>query len=141
MRQGVAIGTKVGQVAGVGRSAALTGAVCRPGLLLAGGLIVVHILAPSVAQSRMRFRISLVKVLLAAAIPFADLIPLTGGGAGGGFNHPLCTLKIMVQGRMGFCIALLYHLVVAAAALADLVLFSGSGAGSLHHDPITHVVV
>ena len=55
VRQGVAIGTKVGQVAGVGRSAALTGAVCRPGLLLAGGLIVVHILAPSVAQSRMLF--------------------------------------------------------------------------------------
>ena len=70
-----------------------------------------------------------------------SLIPLAGGGAGGGLNDPLCALKIMVQGRMGFCIALLYHLVVAAAALADLVLFSGSGAGSRHHDPITHVVV
>ena len=101
MRQGVAIGTKVGQVAGVGRSAALTGTMCRPGLLLAGGLIVVHILAPSVAQSRMLFCIGLVKVLLAAAIPFADLIPLARGGAGGSFNDPLCTLKIMAQGRDG----------------------------------------
>ena len=141
MRQGVAVGTKVGQVFRVRSGAALPGAVGSFRLLLAAGLVIVYILAPSVAQSRMLFCIGLVKVLLAAAIPFADLIPLAGGGAGGGFNDPLCALKIMAQSRMGFCIALLYHLVVAAAALAGLVLFSGSSAGSLHHDPITHVVV
>ena len=87
-----------------------------------------------------RKKINALFVLLAAAIPFADLIPLARGGAGGSFNDPLCTLKIMVQGRMGFCIAFLYHLVGAAAALAGLVLFSGSGAGSLHHDPVAHIV-
>ena len=140
MRQGVAVGTKVGQVFRVRSGAALPGAVGSFRLLLAAGLVIVYILAPSVAQSRMLFCIGLVKVLLAAAIPFADLIPLAGGGAGGGFNDPLCALKIMAQSRMGFCIALLYHLVVAAAALAGLVLFSGSSAGSLHHDPIAHVV-
>ena len=45
--------------------------------------------------------IGLVNVLLVAAISLADLIPLAGGGAGGGFNDPLCTLKIMAQGRDG----------------------------------------
>ena len=140
MRQGVAVGTKVGQVFRVRSGAALPGAVGSFRLLLAAGLVVVYILDKDMAQGRMGCCISLVKVLLAAAIPFADLIPLARGGAGGGFNHPLCTLKIMVQGRMGFCIALLYHLVVAAAALADLVLFSGSGAGSLHLDPVAHIV-
>ena len=140
MGQGVAAGAKVGPVFRVRSGAALPGAVGRLGLLLAAGLVVVYILAPDMAQGRMLFCIGLVKVLLAAAIPFADLIPLARGGAGGSFNDPLCTLKIMVQGRMGFCIAFLYHLVGAAAALAGLVLFSGSGAGSLHHDPVAHIV-
>ena len=139
--QGVAAGAKVGPVFRVRSGAALPGAVGRLGLLLAAGLVVVYILAPDMAQGRVGFCISLVNVLLVAAIPLAHLIPLAGGGAGGGLNDPLCALKIMAQGRVGFCIAFLYHLVVAAAALADLVLFSGSGAGSLHHDPVAHIVV
>ena len=138
--QGVAAGAKVGPVFRVRSGAALPGAVGRLGLLLAAGLVVVYILAPDMAQGRVGFCISLVNVLLVAAIPLAHLIPLAGGGAGGGLNDPLCALKIMAQGRVGCCIAFLYHLVVAAAALAGLVLFSGSGAGSLHHDPIAHVV-
>ena len=101
MRQGIAIGTKVGPIFRVRSGAALPGAVGRLGLLLAGGLIVVHILAPSMAQRRLLCCIRLVKVLLVAAIPFADLIPLAGGGAGRIFSHPLCTLKIMAQGRDG----------------------------------------
>ena len=141
MRQGVAVGTKVRQILRIGRRTALTGAVCRLGLLLTGGLVVVHILAPDMVQSRVLFRIGHVNVLLVAAIPLAHLIPLAGGGAGGSFNDPLCALKIVVQGRVGFCIAFLYHLVGAAAALAGLVLFSGSGTGSLHHDPVAHIVV
>ena len=140
MRQGVAVGTKVGPVFRVRSGAALPGAVGSFRLLLAAGLVIVYILAKDMAQGRMGCCIGLVNVLLVAAIPFADLIPLAGGGAGGGFNHPLCALKIMVQGRVGFCIAFLYHLVGAAAALAGLVLFSGSGAGSLHHDPVAHIV-
>lgn len=114
---GVAAGAKVGPVFRVRSGAALPGAVGRLGLLLAAGLVIVYILAPSVAQSRMLFCIGFINVLCIAAIPIAHLIALAGGGAGGGFNDPLCALKIVAQGRMGFCIALLYYLVVAAAAL------------------------
>ena len=136
VRQGIAIGTKVGPIFRVRSGAALPGAVGRLGLLLAGGLIVVHILAPSMAQSRMLFCIGLVKVLLVAAIPFADLIPLAGGGASGGFNDPLCTLKIVVQGRVLCCISLVKVLLVAAIPFADLIPLAGGGAGRIFSHPL-----
>ena len=50
VRQGGVVGTEVGQILRICCGAALTGTMCRPGLLLAGGLIVVHILAPGVGD-------------------------------------------------------------------------------------------
>ena len=136
MGQGVAAGAKVGPVFRVRSGAALPGAVGRLGLLLAAGLVVVYILAPDMAQGRVGFCISLVNVLLVAAIPLAHLIPLAGGGAGGGLNDPLCALKIMVQGRVLCCISLVKVLLVAAIPFADLIPLAGGGAGRIFSHPL-----
>ena len=96
VRQGIAIGTKVGTVSGLALGTT-HGAAQRLGLLLTGGLIVVHILAPGVGDGLdlSRFHITAVDT---------DTLLLTLCIAGGFLGH--FPLAIVMDDLLLFCAAI-----------------------------------
>ena len=108
MRQGVAVGTKVGPIFRVRSGAALHGAVGGGSLLLAAGLIVVYILAPGVGDGLdlSRFHITAVE---AGALLLALCI------AGGFLGH--FPLAVVMDDLRIFCAAAILAVSIFLAVL------------------------